>query len=302
MKKLVTQILFGGIAMMLGCAAFAEHPIEVERLNAEGRHLQALVVFEKIPARVRTAQTLIAAGKSAWALGLTKEAASYFDEALQFPEQTISSEDKARVNLMRGVIEFQEHKLDSAKLYADESLKTAADIQGLSNAVHLLLGDVLYAKNDFKGAQEHYERALINVTPSEKGEIEFRLGSALAGQRHYDAAIEAFQRVSVDSGRAPEAIREIAKLEYDSGKFEEVKFWLTKGRADYPDKFLDSWVDYLLVESALKSNNIADADEIAVRARATFPPSEGWMVLLEGTLEKAKWSAAKAKESQGGES
>jgi tetratricopeptide (TPR) repeat protein len=270
-------------------AAYAEYPIEVERLNAEGRHLQALVVLEKIPVRVRTAQTLIAAGKSAWALGLVNHAANFFQDALKFPEQTISQEDRARVNLMRGVIEYQEHRLDTAVLYAEESLKSATEIPGLLNAVHLLLGDIATAKNDYQVAQRHYEQALQDVAPSEKGEVEYRLGNALASQHQHEAAIAAYQRVPVDSVKAPEAIRSIAKLEFDAGKYEDVKFWLTKGRVDYPDKFLDSWVDYVLVESALKLHDIEAADEVAVRARASFPPSEGWMVLLEGTLEKAKW-------------
>jgi tetratricopeptide (TPR) repeat protein len=222
-------------------------------------------------------------------LGLANQAASYFDEALRFPEQTISQEDRARVNLMRGVIEYQEHRLDTAVIYAQESLKSAEEIPGLLNAVHLLLGDIASAKNDYKIAQAHYEQALQDVAPSEKGEVEYRLGNILASQHQDEAAIAAYQRVPVDSVKAPEAIRSIAKLEFDSGKFNDVKFWLNKGRTDYPDRFLDSWVDYVLVESALRLHDIESADEVAVRARASFPPSEGWMVLLEGSLEKAKW-------------
>ena len=98
------------LGFLLGCLwstfVFADHPVDVQRLSSEGDYFKALTMYELLPDRRLNDDARVSAAKSAWALGLTKKAASIFDAVLR--SGTLDNDDRARVTLSRGIIEYQE--------------------------------------------------------------------------------------------------------------------------------------------------------------------------------------------------
>jgi hypothetical protein len=79
----------------------------------------------------------------------------------------------------------------------------------------------------------------------------------------------------------------------DTGKMKSASFWLKKGRAEYPDSFLDSWVDYALLRIAMSENDQVAVREVRAAATKKYPPSDPWLNLLQAAAEGFEWARLK---------
>jgi hypothetical protein len=291
-SRLTAGIICLAAQLVAARPGLAQHPVEVQRLAASGDYFVALTTFDKMPKRVATSQSILAAARSAWALGLSARALEEFDKALR--DETLSEEDKARVHLSKGIIEFQEGRFQIASLHAEKSIVTLdalekAEPSPLRAKAYLLWGDSLAKLTSFGEAEDKYIKALDDASPEDKPQIHYSLGKCRVQLSKYEQARENFENVPLNHELTPEAIRGLASIALDTGKFASAAFWLNKGRTDYPDNFLDSWVDYALMRIAVNQNSIQHVREIRQTAAKKYPPSDHWLVLLQAAAESFEW-------------
>jgi len=289
MKRRALATIVSAVSMA-GAAgtANAQHPIDIQRLSAEGDHFKALSLYELLPHRQFDTDTYVSAAKSAWALGLTKQAIALFDSVLR--GDALSSEDRARITLSRGVIDFQEERYQEAALFAEKASALLPEKSPLRGRALLLLGQSLLKVGAYATAEEKLLRALADSTQSDRPEIVFALGSAQIKLGKLTDAEKSFKAVPTEDSRAPLALRSLASIALQTNQSERAQFWFERGRSSYPEAFLDSWADYGMTKAALESGNINHARAVVERAEKRFPPSDTWLILMRAALEHAEWN------------
>lgn len=268
--------------------ALAEHPIEVHRASAEGKFYEALKLYESLPRRKRGVEVTLEAAESAWALGLPEKAKELYNELLTQDELT--SRKRARIFLARGIIEYQEGSPQTAIVYADRARQHIEADSPEQVKVSLLLGDAYRAAGELGKAREVLEEGLDAANSSERPEIHFRLGLIEKELANYEQAQRHLQAVPVEHARTGKAIRYLAEVTLENGQYDHAKFWLEKGRTEFPREFLDSWVDYALMEVAVQQEDLSAVETIRNEAREKFPPSDSWLTLLEASAERFQWA------------
>lgn len=279
------------LGFLLGCLSstlvFAEHPIDVQKLSAEGDHFKAFTMYELLPDRRLDEDTHIAAARSAWALGMTRQAAELFDSVLR--GDLIDADERARITLSRGILEYQEERYQEAALFAEKAAGQLPEGAPLRGRAMLLWGQSLYRAQAYSSAQEKLARALIDAAPSDRPDVALALGRALLKLGKLSEAEKTLKIIPASHEYASEAVRMLASISLQTKQGERARFWIEKGRSDYTDAFLDSWADFGLVTVALESNDLARARSVVERAERRLPPSDNWLILMQAALEQAEW-------------
>lgn len=292
-----TLYVLGASALLLQLAipapAAAQHPVEVQRLAASGDYFVALTTFEMMPRRVATTQSIMAAARSAWALGLSSRALDEFDRALR--DEKLGGEDQARIHLSKGIIEFQEGRYQVSALHAEKCIDTLNTIESpgpnpLRAKAYLLWGDSLSKLNSYGQGEQKYMQALDDAAEDDKPQINYALGKCRLQLGKFDQAKENFETVPLNHELTPDAIRALAGIAIETGKFSAATFWLQKGRSEYADSFLDSWVDYALMRAAISENDGQSVKDIRTTSMKKYPPSDQWLILLQAAAESYEWS------------
>jgi tetratricopeptide (TPR) repeat protein len=268
-------------------AAHAEHPIDIQRLSAEGDHFKALSLYELLPHRQFDTDTYLSAAKSAWALGLSKQATALFDAVLR--GDTLSSEERARVTLSRGIIDFQEERFQEAALFAEKAASLLPEKSPLRGRALLLLGQSLLKVGAYATAEEKLLRSLADSIQSDRPEVVFALGTAQVKLGKLTDAEKSFKAVPTEDARAPMAVRSLASIALQTNQGDRARFWFERGRSSYPEAFLDSWADYGVTKAALEAGDIGHARAVVEKAEKRFPPSDAWLILMRAALEHAEW-------------
>lgn len=265
----------------------AQHPAEVQKLSADGEHMKALAMFELLPNKKLMTETRIAAAKSAWALGLNRQAAEGFDSVLRDP--SISQDIRTRLILSRGVIEYQEERYQEAALYAEKAITYMRESVPLRGRAYLLWGQSLLRTGAYVSAHEKFEKALSDVQPQDRPEAHFALGLVELKLSRYADAQKNLEAIPMDHPRTPVAVRMLAGISLETHQYDRVTFWVEKGKVDYPEAFVDSWGDYGLVQAAIARGDLDEARRVTDIAQKQFPASDSWIILMQASLEVAEW-------------
>lgn len=268
--------------------ASAQHPIEVQRLYSQGEYMQALVAFEQLPDRRTTTSTRISAGKSAWALGIPGQATEQLDIALR--DKNLDGRTRADVILSRGIIEFQEGRFAESALYAEKAISLLKTPSPLRGRAFLLWGEGLARMKAYGAAHEKFGRAMRESSEDDLPEMSYQDGSVLLRLGQLEKARTAFERIPLNHDRAPGTVRRLALIALELENWESARFWLEKGRAEFPDLFIDSWVDYAVVTVCLALNEPMNAKRALVKAKAQFAPSDPWVLLADSAYESGLWN------------
>jgi len=287
MKPLLALLIF---SMVSAVSALAQHPIDVERLAAKGEYMKALLAYDALPERRHTPESAIAAGRSAWALGLTKRATEEFDKALQ--SQKLDSPSSARVLLSKGIIEYQEGRFPTAVLYAERAAAIVAQPTPLRAKILLLWGQALSRMSHYVQAEGKITQALEEASDEDLPEVNYMLGTVRAALGKNDEARQNFEKIPLEHERTSEAIRQLAVLSLQTAHFEDAIFWLEKGKKDFHDSFLDSWVDYVELQAAIGLDDVEKVRAVRTQAATEYPPSDKWFNLLEAAAEAYEWKKA----------
>ena len=269
----------------------AQHAIDIQRKVAKGEYFEALTLYEQMPKRTVSTTARVAAGKAAWALSLPDRAIQEFDTALRAADLT--NTDRAKLLLSRGIIEYQEGKYQTAILFAEKLTTFLESASAYRGKGWLLWAESLSKLNSYGAAEQKYERALQEVVTVEQPEVRYLYGNCELRLGELVKARTQFEQIPFEHERAPLAIRALAQISLDEGKAEEADFWLRKGRSEFPEDFLDSWVDYALVQAAIKNNQQEEVKNIRSEAEKKYPPSDQWLTLLSAAAESYSWNTAK---------
>lgn len=279
------------LGFLLGCLCstlvFAEHPIDVQKLSAEGDHFKALSMYELLPDRRLDEDTHIAAARSAWALGMTRQATELFDAILR--GDAVGPDERARITLSRGIIEYQEERYQEAALFAEKAATQLPEKAPLRGRAMLLWGQSLYRSQAYSVAEEKLLAALVDAAPSDRPDVALSLGRTLMKLGKVSEAEKTLKLIPASHAHAAEAIRMLARIAFLTKEGERARFWIEKGRSSYTDAFLDSWADFGLVTVALESNDLPRARSVVERAQKRLPPSDNWLILMQSALEQAEW-------------
>lgn len=282
------SLLIGVIAIFASPSAVtAQHAADVQRLSADGEHMKALAMYELLPNKKLVTETRIAAAKSAWALGLNRQAAEGFDSVLRDPN--VSPDIRTRLVLSRGVIDYQEERYQEAALYAEKAISYMRESVPLRGRAYLLWGQSLLRTGAYVSAHDKFEKGLADVQLSDRPEALFALGLVEIKLARYADAQRNLEAIPMDHARTPVAVRMLAGISLEMQQFDRVKFWIEKGKTDYPEAFVDSWGDYGLVQAALARGDLDEARRVTEIAQKQFSPSDSWIVLMRASLEVAEW-------------
>jgi tetratricopeptide (TPR) repeat protein len=267
--------------------ARAQHASDVQKLNVEGDHFRALATYELLPSKKVVPEAKIAAAKSAWALGLNRQAADSFDAILR--DSQLSPDTRARLILSRAVLEYQEERYQEGCLFAEKAVSLLGEPSPLRGRAFLLWGQSFVRMRAYGNAQEKFSRAMVEVQGGDKAEayfnlglVEMKLGKYAEAQRHLEA-------IPMDHERTATAIRLLAGLSLETKQIDRAKFWIEKGKHEYPEVFVDSWGDYGLLQVALAKGDIESARRIEEYSKKQYAPSDSWLVLMQAALEQAEW-------------
>lgn len=274
--------------VLLRSDVLAQHAVDVERLSADGDHYDAWLMYTKLPKRRRTVPATIAAARSAWALGLVSAALEEFDSVLA--DRDLDKLTRGRIELQKGVIEYQEGRYRLAIVHAERASKLIAEAGPLRSRVWLLWAESLREIGQFGAAEEQYQKAFQEALPEERPEIAFLLGECLFKLSKLSEARKYYKMIPTQHIRSARAIRQLANIALADKEYEQTKFWLTEGRKRFPNDFLDSWVDYALVLAAIDSQSLTQLNKILESARKKYPPSDHWLTLMEAAAEQYAWA------------
>ena len=291
MRSRVVLVLI--LVVLQSAPALGQHPTEVESKTARAEHLQALAAFDKMPARRVTSSALVAAGRSAWALGLTERAAEEFDRALL--DQSLDRIQRARILLSRGIMEYQRGQYPVSALYAEKSVAALDQPSPLRAKGWLLWAESLKQLRAYGAALERYQSALTEAGPEEKAEIYFLLGECQMHLGRLEEARLSLENIALSHERAPAAMRRLAQIALDTQKYSQAIYWLEKGRQEFPDNFVDSWVDYALTVAASSVNDRTKVEQIQQAAAKKCPPSDHWLILLNSAAEAFLWKESNSR-------
>jgi len=261
----------------------AQHPIEVQKLAANGEYFKALSTYDRIPQRVATTSSMIAAARSAWALGLPARAMQEYEKA--FAAGDLNNIEKARIKISKGAIELQEHRYRVSLLHAESAVELLTEPSPLRSRALTLWAQSLFHLGSYASAETRYLSALEEAANSERGELYFLLAKCQLKLGKFSKAYSNLQKLPLDHERIPEAIKELAKISVELGESSHVMFWLKKGIEEYPDHFLDSWINYALISAAVDQGDIELVRKTRERTAQKFPPSDAWVALSHAAAE-----------------
>ncbi|MBX7143840.1 MAG: hypothetical protein K1X79_05265 [Oligoflexia bacterium] len=287
----------------------AQHSIDVQRAAARGDYLEALSTFDALPRRTLDAASIVAAGRSAWALGLPLRALEEFDRALRI--DGMGCEDIVRILLSKGIIEFQEGHYQVAALHAERAVMQSLEaplassnkgapeapsalLAALRSKALLLWADSLAKQKAFAAAEVKYVASIEGAPTEIEPQIHLALARARQQLGRFEEAKLEFERVPLQHELTPAAMRGLAEVAVELGKLEQAEYWLTRGRKDYPDQFLDSWVEYVMVRRAAADNDFKRVQEVLSAASKKYPPSDAWLILSYAAAESMQWEEREA--------
>ena len=197
--------------------------------------------------------------------------------------------EQARLHLSVGIIHFQEGRYQIAAMKAErvvELLKTPGPLRSKAN---FLWAESLSRLGSLGQAAERYEAALLEAPTEDRPDIHFAFGVCARSLGMSDRAQGHFEKVPLQHERTAMAIRNLAELALEAKSYANAGVWLARGRADYPDRFLDSWTDYALVRVAIHGGDLEEVRELRAQAQTKYPPSDGWLTLLNAEAEAYEW-------------
>lgn len=286
--RLIAKLLIPLSLLIAGkSAAFAQHPIEVQRLAAKGEYFRALVEYEKLPKRRADTAAVTAAARSAWGLGLADRSISEYDRALT--DETLQPVERARIYLSRAIIEFQEDRFQTSVLYAERCIVLLKEGGPLRAKAYLVWGNSLSQMGMYAAAEQKYLLALGEGELDDKPELHFRIAMVEMRLGKTEEARAHLEKVPLRHEHTPAAMRFLSQLALDRKNYKEAEFWLSRGRREYPDSFLDSWVDYVLMRIGISEEDDKKIKEVLQSATGKYPPSDEWLTLLKAASEAYYW-------------
>jgi tetratricopeptide (TPR) repeat protein len=203
--------------------------------------------------------------------------------------ENLDVDERSRITLSRGIIEFQEERYQEAGLFAEKAVSLLPEKAPLRGRALLLWGQSLIKANEYSNAEEKLWRAFAEAAPADRSDAAMSLGTVQWKLGKLSDAQRALKTIPTDHPQAAEAIRLLANISLQTEQSSRARFWLEKGRSDYSEFFVDSWSDYAQMNVALKDGDLSRARKVFDQAQKRLPPSDAWLIVMQASLEQAEW-------------
>ncbi|MBI4805218.1 MAG: tetratricopeptide repeat protein, partial [Desulfovibrio sp.] len=200
----------------------------------------ALATALKTSEVLETSEVLVIIGKALTALGKTNEAFEYFNRATDLAPtsseswRAVGAYHRAQNDPQRALAALQagcKYCQNDPDLYADlgdlyaqlnqpneaiQSFNQTVRLDPSRGQIHKRLGELYHAQHRHKEALDSLQRALINVTASDRSPIEIILGRTLEALGRFDEALAVYQRAhsSAVGGIPVDLLRDLGRVAY----------------------------------------------------------------------------------------
>ncbi|HMO16755.1 MAG TPA: hypothetical protein PKA63_02770 [Oligoflexia bacterium] len=287
MKSQLNEIFFLLVAVIFSFSdnIYAEEQISllsVKELSDQGKHLDAIIALNN-DEMSRPLGDILSAARSAWALGLIKEARLRWDEALGHPD--CSGVERARALLSRAIMELQEFNFEEARAFGEEgsSLIGASDLRGQLNYV---LGEALFAQGLYSLSEGYYERSAIEATKDTRQEALIKLATVQEKLGRASDARKTLVKVELSSSLTPVALKRLISIDSDSGNSAGVRTWIEEGRTAFPSEFHTTRISYGNARAMLQDGLIEEAEEEISRLSKDARENDTWLQLGRALIEE----------------
>ncbi|RMD85949.1 MAG: hypothetical protein D6808_04295 [Candidatus Dadabacteria bacterium] len=285
------------VAAVWAGSGSCQMPVDVEKAMANKQYLAALEIYEKMPRRRRTTSSAVAAAKSAWALGLSNYAKEEFDRAIELGElkHDLTPLDKVRIFFSKAVIEFQSGNFNLCIEYCESALKLLNGEGPLKGQILMLMGDSYLKLRKYAKAEKSYTAAVKRLNGEDKVDGLYAVAWVQYNIGKYEQASRNLKKIPLYSVKSPLAIRLLALIALEKEDFERLVFWLNKGKEQFPDEFLDSWVNYALMIGYIGLDQKAEVAKLRKATSEKYPSSDPWVILLNARAEEYEWENVERK-------
>jgi tetratricopeptide (TPR) repeat protein len=256
--------------------------LSVKELSDQGMHLDAVLSLHKEEGSHSLGE-ILAAARSAWALGLVAEARARWDEALGHPD--CSGLERARALYSRSIMEIQEHKYEDARMFAEEgtSLIGPSDLRGQLN---FLIGESLFSQGLFSVSESYYEKAVLESGKEGRQEALLKLATVQERLGKSFDARKTLVKVELSSNVTPIALKRLIDIDAGAGNNSGVRTWITEGRNAFPSEFHSSRLVYSNARAMLHDGMVEEAEEEIARLSKEARDSDPWLQLGRAILEE----------------
>ena len=271
----------------------AQHRAQIESANQRGDHFEALITFDKVSKRKLSADSHLAAAKSAWALSLPDRALSEFDLAADTNQ--ITREQQEQIRFSKAIIHFQEGRADEALM---QSQKLSGDLNESSPfraRVLALAAQCLIRMGSKAQAEEKLVQAFVESSYLDRADIAFQLAELQNQLGRWEEAKRYLRTIGFEEERSPEALRLLVQISISLKEFEEAQTWLEKSKEMFPEHFRDAWTYYVSGLLAAQKGDGFKLEEILTEAQQKLAPSDGWLTLLQAEHESLLASSIRAR-------
>lgn len=283
----VALLLFSSTAMAENHrAAQANAHVQQEsavELSRSGKHFEALAGLESAPEQTTIAD-LIAASRSAWALGLADRSRTYSDRLLA--QRDFTGSERSRALLGRAILELQESQYESARAFAERGAQKLPASE-LRAQFWLLIGESLKSQGILSRAEDYYKRASLEGSAASKAEALFYLGTTQRKLGMLEEARHTFTGIPVASEYAGAALRQLMEIDFVEREYEGVLLWLSEGVETAQSEFDDPWIHYAKVTALLELGRQDDADRALESFKIKHSENSSWYALAEAARESA---------------
>ena len=302
-KNIYTFILLNLYVYIFISSAVAQNSIDVQRLSSKGDHFKAILNYVKIPKNKVSIESVIAASRSYWALGLIDKALKEFEKVSR--EENLNSNLIFETLFSRAIINFQEGRYELSSILSENTIENLPEPSLTRAKAWFLWGESLFNQKYAGKSVDKYIHAIEEASSSIQNnsiqnnsgkdldfaddsginEMYFSLGKAYLDLGNIDDARTTLLKIRKNSEKYPLSLRLLAKLSIDSKQFEDAKKFLEEGKNNYTDNFIDSWVDYGDLQIAISNKDNLAVNEIIKKANEKYSPSDDWLAIINGTSE-----------------
>ncbi len=257
-----------------------ESPVELSR---SGKHFEAVTSIENSGTDATIAD-LIAASRSAWALGLADRSRDYSDRLLA--NRDFTGSERSRALLGRAILELQESQFESARAFAERGAQKIPSSE-LRSQFWLLIAESLKSQGIHSRAEDYYKRASLEGSEESKAEALFYLGETQRKLGMLEEARHTFTSVPIASAYVGPALRQLMEIDFVEREYEGVLLWLDEGNAAAHSQFDDPWTHYARVTALLELGRIEDAKAALTTFKVKHSENNHWYALAEAASEAA---------------
>ncbi|MCB0345913.1 MAG: hypothetical protein KDD66_12410 [Bdellovibrionales bacterium] len=257
-----------------------ESPVELSR---SGKHFEAISAIEEA-SNDATIADLIAASRSAWALGLAERSRSYTDRLLA--NRDFTGSERARALLSRAILELQESQFESARAFAERGAQKIPSSE-LRAQFWLLIAESLKSQGIFSRAEDYYKRASLEGSEESKAESLYYLGETQRRLGMLEEARHTFTSVPIASQYVGPALRQLMEIDFTERDYEGVLLWHTEGSSAAQALFDDPWTYYAKVTALLELGRLDDASATLTSFKIKHSENNHWYALAEAASEAA---------------